>query len=61
MLLDEIILKQSQAWVYYSVLRCFCTERRLDLLRREAARARQPMRYDRRCAELTEQEIADKV
>ena len=45
----------------YSVLRCFCTERRLDLLRREAARARQPMRYDRRCAELSEQEIADKV
>ena len=30
-------------------------------MRKEAARARQPMRYDRRCAELTEQEIADKI
>nr|XP_016935900.2 probable glutamate--tRNA ligase, mitochondrial [Drosophila suzukii] len=37
--------------------RCFCTERRLDLLRKEALRTRQVPRYDNKCRHLTETEI----
>ncbi|XP_016966606.1 probable glutamate--tRNA ligase, mitochondrial [Drosophila biarmipes] len=37
--------------------RCFCTERRLDLLRKEALRTRQVPRYDNKCRHLTEAEI----
>ncbi|XP_065358917.1 nondiscriminating glutamyl-tRNA synthetase EARS2, mitochondrial [Calliphora vicina] len=37
--------------------RCFCTERRLDLLRKEAVRARQIPKYDNKCRHLTEKQI----
>ncbi|XP_017011657.2 nondiscriminating glutamyl-tRNA synthetase EARS2, mitochondrial [Drosophila takahashii] len=37
--------------------RCFCTERRLDLLRKEALRTRQVPRYDNKCRHLTEKEV----
>ncbi|XP_016974591.1 probable glutamate--tRNA ligase, mitochondrial [Drosophila rhopaloa] len=37
--------------------RCFCTERRLDLLRKEALRIRQVPRYDNKCRNLTAAEI----
>ncbi|XP_017128289.1 probable glutamate--tRNA ligase, mitochondrial [Drosophila elegans] len=37
--------------------RCFCTERRLDLLRKEALRTRQVPRYDNKCRHLTAAEI----
>ena len=37
--------------------RCFCSERRLDLLRKEAVRARQVPRYDNKCRHLTDAEI----
>ncbi|XP_052844967.1 probable glutamate--tRNA ligase, mitochondrial [Drosophila gunungcola] len=37
--------------------RCFCTERRLDLLRKEALRTRQVPRYDNKCRHLTATEI----
>ncbi|KAH8297747.1 hypothetical protein KR054_008429 [Drosophila jambulina] len=40
-----------------SAYRCFCTERRLDLLRKEALRTRQVPRYDNKCRHLTATEI----
>ena len=41
--------------------RCFCSEKRLDLLRKEAARSRAPNRYDGKCAKLSGAEIAEKM
>ncbi|XP_011182707.1 probable glutamate--tRNA ligase, mitochondrial [Zeugodacus cucurbitae] len=38
--------------------RCFCTERRLELLRKEAIRTRQVPRYDNKCRYLTPQQVA---
>ncbi|CAD7004949.1 unnamed protein product [Ceratitis capitata] len=38
--------------------RCFCTERRLELLRKEALRTRQVPRYDNKCRYLTPQQVA---
>ncbi|XP_023307851.2 probable glutamate--tRNA ligase, mitochondrial isoform X1 [Lucilia cuprina] len=40
-----------------SAYRCFCTERRLDLLRKEAVRTRQIPKYDNKCRHLTEKQI----
>ncbi|PNF34521.1 hypothetical protein B7P43_G10725 [Cryptotermes secundus] len=40
---------------------CFCTDRRLDLLRREALRARQVPRYDNRCRHLSEEEVKERL
>lgn len=40
---------------------CFCSERRLDLLRREALRARQVPKYDNRCRHLTPGQVAEKM
>lgn len=40
---------------------CFCTERRLELLRKEAVKARQIPRYDNRCSHLTPVQIAAKL
>lgn len=40
---------------------CFCTEKRLDLLRKEAVRARQIPKYDNRCRNLTPIKIAEKL
>ncbi|XP_044751194.1 probable glutamate--tRNA ligase, mitochondrial isoform X2 [Coccinella septempunctata] len=36
---------------------CFCTERRLDLLRREAIKNREVPKYDNKCRHLTTEEI----
>ena len=41
--------------------RCFCTERRLDLLKKEAARTKQPNKYDRKCYHLHPDEVAEKL
>ena len=41
--------------------RCFCSEKRLDLLRKEAARTRSTLRYDGRCRALSEEEILRKL
>lgn len=38
--------------------RCFCSERRLELLRKEALRTRQVPRYDNKCRYLTPQQVA---
>lgn len=40
---------------------CFCSERRLELLRREAVRTRQIPKYDNRCRHLTPALIAEKM
>lgn len=44
-----------------SAYHCFCTESRLNLLRREALRARQNPRYDNRCRNLSQEEINKKL
>jgi len=41
--------------------RCFCTEKRLELLKREATRTRQPNKYDRKCLQLSSSEIEEKL
>lgn len=40
---------------------CFCSERRLELLRKEAVKARQIPKYDNRCRHLTPTQIAEKI
>jgi len=40
---------------------CFCTDLRLDLLRREALKARQVPRYDNRCRHLSETEVRERL
>lgn len=40
---------------------CFCTERRLDLLRKDALRANQVPKYDNRCRHLTPVQVAEKL
>lgn len=39
------------------VYRCFCSSKRLDLLRREATKNRETVRYDNRCRHLSSEEI----
>ncbi|KAH8245971.1 hypothetical protein KR026_001947 [Drosophila bipectinata] len=51
----EELLKNGTAY------RCFCTERRLDLLRKEAVRTRQVPRYDNKCRHLTKAEVESLV
>ncbi len=59
---------QSQRLKFYSeatnylldqgmAYRCFCTEKRLELLRKESARSRVLNKYDRRCRNLSQAEI----
>ncbi|KAH7638792.1 glutamate-trna ligase [Dermatophagoides farinae] len=40
-----------------TVYRCFCTHKRLELLRREAVKNRETPRYDNRCRSLSNEEI----
>ncbi|XP_046427918.1 probable glutamate--tRNA ligase, mitochondrial isoform X1 [Neodiprion virginianus] len=51
----ETLLKNGSAY------RCFCTDRRLDLLRREALRLRQIPRYDNKCRHLAKEDLAEKL
>ncbi|XP_022901809.2 nondiscriminating glutamyl-tRNA synthetase EARS2, mitochondrial [Onthophagus taurus] len=51
----EVLLKNGSAY------RCFCTNKRLELLRKEAVRTRQIPKYDNRCQHLTENEISKKI
>lgn len=44
-----------------SVYRCFCTPKRLELLRREAAKNRETIKYDNRCRLLTKSEIQENL
>lgn len=41
--------------------RCFCSNKRLELLKKEAARARQPNKYDRKCLEMPESELQNRL
>ncbi|XP_075162551.1 putative glutamate--tRNA ligase, mitochondrial [Haematobia irritans] len=49
----ETLLKNGSAY------RCFCTERRLDLLRKEALRTRQVPKYDNKCRHLSAKQIEE--
>lgn len=40
---------------------CFCTERRLNLLRRDAVTSQLVPKYDNRCRNLSQQEINEKL
>lgn len=40
---------------------CFCTEKRLELLRREAIRQRQVPKYDNKCRHLSAAEVEQKL
>lgn len=40
---------------------CFCSERRLDLLRKEAVRLRQVPKYDNKCRHLTPGQVAERL
>ena len=40
---------------------CFCTEKRLELLKKEAARTRTNNKYDGRCSHLTKDEVNEKL
>lgn len=40
---------------------CFCTERRLELLRKDALRANETPKYDNRCRHLTPVQVAEKI
>ncbi|XP_026324026.1 probable glutamate--tRNA ligase, mitochondrial [Hyposmocoma kahamanoa] len=44
-----------------SAYRCFCTERRLNILRRDAIKAQRVPKYDNRCRFLSDQDIKDKI
>uniref|UniRef100_A0A1Y1KQ26 Nondiscriminating glutamyl-tRNA synthetase EARS2, mitochondrial n=1 Tax=Photinus pyralis TaxID=7054 RepID=A0A1Y1KQ26_PHOPY len=44
-----------------SAYRCFCTSKRLDLLRLEAARTGQIPKYDNRCRHLTKEQVQSKL
>ncbi|XP_031626249.1 probable glutamate--tRNA ligase, mitochondrial [Contarinia nasturtii] len=47
----------SNGHAYY----CFCTERRLELLRRDAMRANEIPKYDNRCRHLHSEKVAEKL
>lgn len=51
----EMLIANGHA--YY----CFCTERRLELLRRDAMRANETPKYDNRCRHLHPDKIAEKL
>lgn len=40
---------------------CFCTDRRLDMIRREALKLRQVPKYDNKCRNLTKEEVKNKL
>lgn len=40
---------------------CFCTDRRLDLLRKDALRRREVPKYDNYCRHLSTEEIQEKL
>lgn len=44
-----------------SAYRCFCTDKRMDLLRRDALRSQQIPKYDNKCRKLTQEDINDKI
>lgn len=51
----EILIENGAAY------RCFCTQHRLELLRKDAIRRRQIPRYDNKCRNLTKEEVQAKL
>uniref|UniRef100_G1SV59 Nondiscriminating glutamyl-tRNA synthetase EARS2, mitochondrial n=1 Tax=Oryctolagus cuniculus TaxID=9986 RepID=G1SV59_RABIT len=51
----EALLKTGAAY------RCFCSPQRLELLKKEALRNRQTPRYDNRCRDLSQGQVAQKL
>ncbi|KAM4025626.1 nondiscriminating glutamyl-tRNA synthetase EARS2, mitochondrial [Anomaloglossus baeobatrachus] len=41
--------------------RCFCTQQRLELMKKEALRSRETPRYDNRCRHLTSSQVQEKL
>lgn len=62
-LYHNIIFRQNIAKLLAngSAYRCFCTERRLNLLRRDAVRSYSIPKYDNRCRNLSLKEIKEKI
>ncbi|XP_032513816.2 probable glutamate--tRNA ligase, mitochondrial [Danaus plexippus] len=44
-----------------SAYKCFCTERRLNILRRDAVKSQRIPKYDNKCRNLSHQDIKDKI
>ncbi|XP_068629161.1 nondiscriminating glutamyl-tRNA synthetase EARS2, mitochondrial [Battus philenor] len=44
-----------------SAYHCFCTERRLNMLRRDAMRSQRVPKYDNKCRHLTSKEVKEKI
>ena len=44
-----------------SAYKCFCTERRLNILRRDAIRHQKIPKYDNKCRSLSDIDIKDKM
>nr|KAF6354735.1 glutamyl-tRNA synthetase 2, mitochondrial [Myotis myotis] len=51
----EALLKTGAAYP------CFCSSQRLELLKKEALRSRQIPRYDNRCRNLSQRQVAEKL
>lgn len=51
----KILINNQSA--YY----CFCTDKRLELIRREALRTHQIPKYDNRCRHLTTEDIKKRL
>jgi glutamyl-tRNA synthetase len=51
----QILVDQDKAYP------CFCSEKRLELLRREALRLRQVPKYDNKCRALSNEEAQSKI
>lgn len=51
----NVLLKNGSAY------RCFCTDHRLDLLKREALRLREVPKYDNKCRHLSKEDLEDKL
>ncbi|XP_076663157.1 putative glutamate--tRNA ligase, mitochondrial [Andrena cerasifolii] len=54
---EQVLKLLSNQSAYY----CFCTESRLQLLRREALKCRQVPKYDNRCRHLSSDEVKEKL
>lgn len=44
-----------------SAYKCFCTERRLNMIRRDAIKNQQIPKYDNHCRDLSHEDIREKV
>lgn len=51
----KVLLEQGHAY------RCFCTEKRLELMRREAMKQRLVPKYDNKCRNLNAEEVEKRL